>query len=79
MLGCACLALALLAPNVWGRPGVATERFSARDGKVIDGSGAEWNVWGTSNRRDRLEFVSSFDVMWFAWYAFHPETEVLSE
>ncbi len=53
------------------------KRFSARDRKVIDGSGATWNVWGKSNRGDQLEFVSSFDVMWFAWHAFHPDAEVV--
>jgi hypothetical protein len=52
-------------------------RFSAREGKVIDASGATWDVWGKSSRGDQLEFVSSFDVMWFAWHAFHPEAEVV--
>lgn len=51
------------------------KKFSARDGKVVDAS-ATWNVWGKSSRGDQLEFVSSFDVMWFAWHAFHPDAEV---
>lgn len=25
----------------------------------------------------QLKWVTSFDVMWFAWYAFYPETRVL--
>jgi hypothetical protein len=53
------------------------KRFSARDGEVVDASGATWDVWGTSSRGDQLEFVSSFDVMWFAWHAFHPDAEVV--
>jgi hypothetical protein len=24
-----------------------------------------------------LEPISAYDVMWFAWYAFNPKTEVL--
>lgn len=52
------------------------KKFSAREGKVVDASGATWNVWGKSNRGDQLEFVSSFDVMWFGWHAFHPDAEV---
>jgi hypothetical protein len=53
------------------------KEFSARDGQVVDASGAVWNVWGQSSRGDQLEFVSSFDVMWFAWHAFYPDAEVV--
>lgn len=51
-------------------------RFSYQDGKVVDDSGSAWNIWGISDRNESLEFVNSFNVMWFAWYAFYPETKI---
>lgn len=44
------------------------------------GTGSLWNMFGEATEGDhkgnKLEWVTSFDVMWFAWYAFYPDTEV---
>jgi hypothetical protein len=29
----------------------------------------------TSMEGTQLKYVNCWDVMWFSWYAFHPETE----
>ncbi|MGH7771909.1 MAG: DUF3179 domain-containing (seleno)protein [Candidatus Binatia bacterium] len=57
--------------------------FRSEDGRIVDeqtqsvwkgdGRAAEGKLAGA-----RLKQVPSFDVMWFAWYAFFPETQVLS-
>jgi hypothetical protein len=54
--------------------------FEIRDGEFFDvETGSAWSALGTSVRGElsgsRLERVSSFDVMWFAWAAFFPETD----
>lgn len=55
--------------------------FDIRDGKITDReSNSEWNVLGKSTdgkmKGTELEAVFSFDVMWFAWGAFYPQTEI---
>jgi Protein of unknown function (DUF3179) len=57
--------------------------FSSEKGRIVDeltysqwtsaGRAVEGKAMGT-----QLKQQPSFDVMWFAWYAFFPETEVLS-
>jgi hypothetical protein len=51
-------------------------RLQWKDGQVVDERGARWSVWGGSDRGERLEPVTSYDVMWFAWHAFRPHTTV---
>lgn len=55
--------------------------FKIRDGKIIDEkSNSIWDERGKAIdgelKGTQLEFINSFNVMWFAWYAFEPETEV---
>jgi len=55
--------------------------FELIDGKVIDRiNNIEINNKGeilSQNYKDKLTWVDSFDVMWFAWYAYLPETEII--
>jgi hypothetical protein len=64
---------ALDAATAWKTGG---HTFSIRNGAVVDERGARWDFWGRSDRGEQLEFVDSFDVMWFAWKAFFPQTRV---
>lgn len=57
----------------------AGRTFTYRDGEITDSAGSAWNIWGVSDNGERLEFARSFDVMWFAWYAFFPDTAVYEE
>lgn len=55
--------------------------FEMEDKTLKDsGSGSLWNIFGESidgdHKGKKLEWITSFDVMWFAWYAFYPDTEV---
>lgn len=55
--------------------------FDIRDGKITDReSNSEWNVLGESTngkmKGTELEAALSFDVMWFPWFAFYPQTEI---
>jgi len=56
--------------------------FNMVNNKLVDNMhNYEWNVNGQvvsePNIGQRLETLTSFDVMWFAWYAFYPETELI--
>jgi hypothetical protein len=44
------------------------------------GGGAVWDSWGNpvTGAADPLERIVSYDVMWFAWAAFFPKTEVIA-
>lgn len=47
------------------------------DGTIHDPSGLEWNVEGLNKETgEQLEQINAFDAMWFAWFAFYPNTEV---
>lgn len=50
--------------------------FTATKDGVIDERGVRWDVFGRSARGEQLRFVPSFDVMWFAWSAFYPDSKV---
>jgi len=55
--------------------------FEINNGNIVDKeTGSEWNVFGKSvngvMKSKKLEPVNSFDVMWFAWVAFYPQTEI---
>ena len=63
------------------RVGATILNFEKKDGSIVDvGTASTWNVHGRavggSMTGTQLEWSSSFDVMWFAWAAFFPETEV---
>jgi len=58
-----------------------TLSFGLQEGKIVDvETGSEWDPTGrsTGGRFKGLQLMSinAYDVMWFAWYAFYPETEV---
>lgn len=55
--------------------------FTYDEGQVMDmQTGSEWSVLGTGTGRSyegaQLPSVRAWDVMWFAWYAFFPNTQV---
>lgn len=50
--------------------------FKPADGGFEDMQGNKWSYKGQSGN-DQLEAMVYFDVMWFAWYAYYPETEVI--
>lgn len=43
-------------------------------------SGAVWNSWGRplAGSDQELTRILAYDVMWFAWAAFFPDTEVIA-
>jgi hypothetical protein len=46
-------------------------------GVITDNRGISWNTNGISNKSEKLNPMTHFDVMWFAWYAYYPDTAVL--
>lgn len=52
-------------------------KFKQTNGIFVDQHGTKWNSKGISENKDALESVTHFEVMWFAWYAFYPETQVI--
>lgn len=45
---------------------------------LTDDSGNTWSLAGLGhNGQETLSSPTHFEVMWFAWYAFYPETEVI--
>lgn len=56
--------------------------FARSGGEIVDeATGSVWSPEGVAREGPlqgrRLETVNAFNVMWFSWFAFHPETEVL--
>jgi hypothetical protein len=55
--------------------------FSYLNGEILDDSGSFWTVKGQASegplKGESLAPVNHFDVMWFAWSAFYPETELI--
>lgn len=50
-------------------------------GEYVDrGSGGVWDSWGrpVAGSNEKLARALSYDVMWFAWAAFFPDTEVIA-
>lgn len=63
------------------RVGAETLEFTMDGGKIIDHqTSSEWTPNGISTggrlANSILKHVNYFDVFWFAWYAFYPQTEV---
>jgi hypothetical protein len=57
--------------------GIQDYAFKYEDGKFIDIiTDTEWTVEGKSSI-GALEPIVYFDVMWFAWFAFHPDTTLV--
>lgn len=57
-------------------PSVIT--IEIRDNQLVGSNGETWSLLGTSiTATQDLELPQYFEVMWFAWYAFYPETEVI--
>ncbi|HWP60486.1 MAG TPA: DUF3179 domain-containing protein [Candidatus Acidoferrales bacterium] len=57
--------------------------FVSEKGSILDElTGSQWTAEGRSIRGKaegtQLKRHPSFDVMWFAWYAFFPQTQILS-
>jgi len=55
--------------------------FSVDNGAIVDDqTGSTWNVFGTAMTGElagaQLEQVNAFPHFWFAWAAFHPDTEL---
>ncbi len=64
-----------------GHIGTDILNFETRGGKIFDReSNSEWSVLGESTggemRGTKLRPINSFDVMWFAWFSFYPQTEL---
>lgn len=53
-----------------------TLEFEHSGDVFVDQNGNEWNTRGESSVGE-LDWAPSFDVFWFAWYAFFPETKVI--
>lgn len=58
-----------------------TLEFRLEDGAIVDApTRSEWTPLGQAIRGPlrgtKLSLINCFDVMWFAWYAFYPNTEV---
>lgn len=56
--------------------------FEFKDGKIMDRkTGSQWSVKGEALQGHfkgrKLSVVPAFDVMWFAWAAFYPNTPIL--
>lgn len=57
--------------------------FSSERGRIVDElTGSFWTAAGNSVEGkmsgSQLKQLTTYDVMWFAWYAFFPETELLT-
>jgi len=52
-------------------------KFTYDNETITDNRGTQWSANGTSENSENLEPLTYFDVMWFAWYAYYPETNVI--
>ena len=50
--------------------------FSFEEGVIYDNNRLVWSVEGNSSEGS-LDWVDSFDVMWFSWSSFFPETKLV--
>lgn len=51
--------------------------FNLVNGVITDNRNVEWSSKGLSSNLEILEPLTHFDVMWFAWHAYYPDTEVI--
>lgn len=54
----------------------STYTFSLKDDQIQDQNGDEWSFKGIGPD-ESLTPLTYFDVMWFAWHAYYPNTEVI--
>ncbi len=59
----------------------STHTFNYNNAKIMDAeTGSEWTAQGKSIAGSlagtQLPRINSFQVMWFGWYAFHPNTSI---
>lgn len=48
------------------------------DNQIVANNGETWDIQGKKITADKnLEVPQYFEVMWFAWFAFYPDTEVI--
>ena len=52
-------------------------QFTYQNDKLLDNRGTVWNENGISENGEKLEHLTHFDVMWFAWYTYYPKTQVI--
>ena len=60
-----------------------TLRFARREAEIVDEqTGSRWDPEGLATAGElagtRLGQLSAFDVQWFAWFAFYPDTAVVA-
>jgi len=49
-----------------------------KDDQLVSNNGDKWNLLGSRvTATQDLKLPQYFEVMWFAWYAFYPETDVI--
>ena len=52
--------------------------LTIKDGKLTDSSGTIWSERGFGENGESLEPLTHFDVFWFAWHAYYPDTQVVA-
>ena len=62
--------------------GNETLNFRLENQTVDEETGSEWNIWGQATSGElqgtQLRYLDSFDAMWFAWYAYFPDTTIIN-
>ena len=48
------------------------------DGELTDSNGMIWSERGFGENGESLEPLTHFDVFWFAWHAYYPDTQVVA-
>jgi len=52
--------------------------LSLEDGELTDQNSKVWSEKGISEQGDYLEPMTHFDVFWFAWHAYYPDTQIIA-
>ncbi len=57
--------------------------FTEQEGVIVDQTGSTWSFKGIAlsgeHAGKRLESITHFDVMWFGWVAYYPDSEIFQE
>ncbi len=57
--------------------------FSFTDNQIVDQAGDAWLIVGEQlvrlSDQSKLQWRPSFDIMWFVWYAYYPNSEVYTD
>jgi hypothetical protein len=51
--------------------------FINEDSQIVDQNNTVWQSNGVSENNESLTPLTYFDVLWFAWHAYYPDTEVI--